>query len=170
MIVFDEQYVEREITPRGGRGWNRLKRPVRRPLELGDLDRPPGILERASRKRRITDVEEPQRLFAGDMSGRLRSLQRMGDDAWQVREERLIVDDVVVCSRLQSQQRCPDIIRTDDNHRSGQSKAAHVIDERGAALILELGLDDQCRDIPVVVDPGQGTRHVAGPLERYILC
>ena len=45
-----------------------------------------------------------------------------------------------------------------------------MVDERGAALILELGLDDQCRDIPVVVDPGQGTGQVAGPLEPDILC
>ena len=40
-----------------------------------------------------------------------------------------------------------------------------MVHERGAALVLHLGFDDGRRDIPVVLDPTQGSGQGAGPCQ-----
>src|SRR5688572_7197628 len=90
-------------------------------------------------------------------------MKRACHDSRQVGEERLAVDDVVVCSRLEGGERPFDVLRRDDNDWRGQSKATGLANEPGAAVIRSVVLDDRCRAIRVVSDPTYGIRGIANP-------
>ena len=156
MVVLDQDDVE-GIRERG-------KRAVRFGDRLGNLDRPLRILQVLSGERRIADVEEPQRRLRR-VRPCPRPLERASQDMRQVSQERLIVDDVVVCSRLELDERRPDVLRHDEHDWHGQPEAANVVHERGAALVLHLGFHDGRRDIAVVLDPTQGSGQGSGPCQ-----
>lgn len=114
--------------------------------------------------RGVPDIEEAQRRFRR-VGRRSRPPERAGQDDGQVSQ---VVDDVVVCPRLELGKRRSHVVPRDDHHRCAQPETPHVLDKRGVALMM--GVEDERRDIGVGLDPAQGGRDSSGPRHCDIRC
>ena len=154
---------QRDVEGKRERG----KRAARFRHDRRDLDRPLKMFDTPPGKRGIANIQEPQRCFRRD-SPRPRPLQRACQHQRQLGQERLVVDDVVVCPGAELGKRSSCALGRDDDDRCGQPEAPKVFHERGAALILRASFEDQRCDIRVVADPAQSRGHRLGPAQLEI--
>jgi hypothetical protein len=152
MVVLDEQDVEGKLEALGAElRWNRLKAAVWFRESLDDLNRPAGIPEAPARQIGVAEVEQPQRLRRG-VGCRL-ELPRAADKVRHAGEERLRGRHGVVCPGFDGRQRTPVLVRGHDDDSGVESAGANLPHEREAALILDIGFDDEGCDVGVIVDP-----------------